>query len=80
MTRKSLLLLLTILLLGTLALAEPEAFFDNARINDMIDENYALVQQNGWAELVIPQALHHFGKDCISPNALEVGQKLIDHG
>ena len=49
MTRKSLLLLLTILLLGTLALAEPEAFFDNVRINDMIDENYALVQQNGWA-------------------------------
>ena len=80
MTRKSLLLMLTILLLGTLALAEPEAFFDNARINDMIDENYALVQQNGWAELVIPQALHHFGKECISPNALEVGQKLIDHG
>ena len=33
-----------------------------ANINDMIDKNYALVQQNGWAELVIPQALHHFGK------------------
>ena len=35
---KNLLLLLTILLLGTLALAEPEAFFDNDRINEMIDE------------------------------------------
>jgi len=46
----------------------------------MIDDNYALVQQNGWAELVIPEALHHFGRDRISPNALEVGQKLIDRG
>lgn len=52
MMRKSLLLLLAVILLGTLALAEPEAFFDNAQINAMIDENYALVQQNGWAELI----------------------------
>jgi hypothetical protein len=80
MMRKSLLLLLAVILLGTLALAEPEAFFDNAQINAMIDENYALVQQNGWAELIIPEELHHFGRDRISPNALEVGQKLIDRG
>ena len=80
MMRKSLLLLAAIILLGALAFAEPESFFDNAQINSMIDDNYALVQQNGWAELVIPEELHHFGRDRISPNALEAGQKLIDHG
>ena len=80
MMRKSLLLLAAIILLGALAFAEPESFFDNAQINSMIDDNYALVQQNGWAELVIPEELHHFERDRISPNALEAGQKLIDHG
>ncbi len=56
MMRKSI-LLLAIILFGTIALAEPEAFFDNAQINDMIGENYAQVLGQGDGSLV-PQSNH----------------------
>ena len=78
--KKWVILLLAAMLLGAVCLAEEVPFFENPGINAMIDANYAEVQQNGWAELVIPESLHHFGRDMISPNALDVGRKLIDHG
>ena len=80
MLRKGLFLLLVLVLAGVVGFAEGASFFDDPEINALIDANYAEVQEKGWAELVIPESLHHFGRDMISPNALEVGQKLIDRG
>ena len=80
MLRKGLFLLLALVLAGVVGFAEGASFFDDPEINALIDANYAEVQEKGWAELVIPESLHHFGRDRISPNALTVGQKLIDRG
>lgn len=79
------LLVMIVLSLGTFGvLAEETAthtsFFDNDAINRMIDENYKLVQENGYAELRIPRSLHGITEEALTPNSLEVGRKLIEHG
>ena len=68
----------------TMALPENEntrsdAFFTD-EINALIDENYELVKEQGWAELRIPQSVHGITEDYISPNALDAAKKLIDAG
>ena len=55
-------------------------FFNNKEINRLIDENYELVVQNGWAELRIPESVHGIKRDRFSPNALDVADKLIANG
>jgi len=49
----------TLLALTLAASTAAAGFFDNAEVNRLIDENYARVQEDGWAELRIPQFLHH---------------------
>ena len=49
-------------------------------VNRLIDENYALVQKNGWAKLVIPQSLHGIGTENFSPNCIEAARTLIAAG
>ena len=66
-------------LVGAVAEA-PSGWLTNPEISAMIDENYALVQQDGWAELRIPQSLHGITEDRFSPNALDAAHKLIDAG
>ena len=56
-----------------------DAFFTD-EINALIDENYELVKEQGWAELRIPQSVHGITEDYISPNALDAAKKLIDAG
>ena len=46
----------------------------------MIDENYKLVQENGWAELRIPESVHGLSRDIFSPNAVDAAEKLINAG
>jgi poly(A) polymerase len=54
--------------------------FFTAEINKLVDENYLLVQQNGWAELRIPFSLHGIGRELFTPNSLDAAQKLMDAG
>ena len=55
-------------------------FFNNKELNRLIDENYELVVQNGWAELRIPASVHGITRDSFSPNALDAADKLIANG
>ena len=57
-----------------------DGFFDNDEINKLIDANYKEVEQNGWAELRIPEEVHGIGQDSFSDNALDAAHKLIDSG
>lgn len=57
-----------------------KGFFANSEINRLVDENYKLVVENGWAELRIPQSVHGITKDAFSPNALDAAEKLIAAG
>jgi poly(A) polymerase len=54
--------------------------FFTDEINRMIDENYKLVQENGWAELRIPESVHGLSRDIFSPNAVDAAEKLINAG
>ena len=54
--------------------------FFTPEINRMIDENYKLVQENGWAELRIPESVHGLSRDIFSPNAVDAAEKLINAG
>ena len=54
--------------------------FFTEEINRMIDENYKLVQENGWAELRIPESVHGLSRDIFSPNAVDAAEKLINAG
>ena len=54
--------------------------FFTPEINRMIDENYKLVQENGWAELRIPESVHGISRDVFSPNAADAAEKLINAG
>ena len=79
-----LVLLFTVLLGGsTVCSAEAAGTsfpFFTAEINRLIDENYKLVQENGWAELRIPESVHGISRDIFSPNALDAAEKLINAG
>ena len=55
-------------------------FFDNPQINKLIDENYKLVQKNGYAELRIPERLHKISRKNISANAIDAAEKLTKAG
>ena len=55
-------------------------FFSDAELNRLIDENYAQVQDAGYAELRIPLSLHGVSDGKISANARAVGQTLVDAG
>ena len=59
---------------------ESGAFFDNPALNALLEENSSAIEQKGWAELRIPQSIHGISDDALSPNALEVGHKLIEAG
>ena len=59
---------------------QSESFFDNPEINKLIDENYKLVKENGYAELRIPERLHKFPREKISHNAIDAAQRLINAG
>ena len=56
------------------------AFFDNPEINILINDNYELVKQNGYAELRIPERLHNIKRENISPNVLDAAKRLHDAG
>ncbi len=78
MNKKSMLQKFIIALLFAIFTASTAAagLFDNAEANRLIDENYALVQSDGWTELRIPQSLHHIS----SQNAIDAAKKLIAAG
>ena len=71
------LLMLALAVLAGAAGANP---FDNPELNRLIDENYALVQRDGWAELRIPQSIHHISSADFGPNAVDAAKKLIAAG
>jgi len=50
--------ILTLLLVALMTKTASAGLFDNVEVSRLIDENYALVQKDGWAELRIPQSLH----------------------
>ena len=54
--------------------------FSDEEINRLIDENYKEVQKNGYAELRIPQKLHHITYDDLSPSCVDASRKLMDAG
>ena len=56
-----------------------DLFFSD-EINRMIDENFAEVTEEGFAELRIPMELHHISTDSFSPNCVDASQKLMDAG
>ena len=56
------------------------SLFDNAEVNRLIDENYERVQKDGWAELRIPQSIHHISRADFEPNALDAADKLCAAG
>jgi poly(A) polymerase len=56
------------------------SFYDSEEINRMIDENYAAVLENGYAELRIPLSLHGITEDMLTENSLQVGRTLVENG
>ena len=82
MNKKSMLQKFIIALLFAIFTAGTAAagLFDNAEANRLIDENYALVQADGWAELRIPQSLHHISSADFGSNAIDAAKKLINAG
>ena len=46
----------------------------------LIDENHLQVLENGWDELVIPESMHHIALSTFSPNAVDLGQRLLERG
>ena len=57
-----------------------EKKFFTLEINRLIDENYTLVQKNGWAKLVIPRILHGIGEERFSPSCIAAAKTLIAAG
>ena len=80
------LLLAAILSLGGVfgVLAEEQtpaaSLFDNPELAQMIDAAAKEALEVGWSELRIPLSVHGIGQEFISPNAIAVGQQLIDRG
>ncbi len=56
------------------------SMLEDPEINKLIDENIVEVRENGYAELLIPESLHHVSKDWLSPRAAEVADVLIENG
>ncbi len=54
--------------------------FDNEEINKMVDENYKVIQENGYGELRIPISLHNITDEVLTENSREVGRKLLEAG
>lgn len=55
--------------------------FDNPEINRLIDENYRLVKEKGYAELLIPERLHRMPREKISAAAaVDTADLLIRSG
>lgn len=61
-------------------LPDSQCLFDIEGIDELLDENYAQVQENGYAELRIPLSTHGYTEDIISDRGREVGTKLLDNG
>ena len=82
MNRKSVLgkFILVLLVITFAARTAAAGLFDNAEANRLIDDNYARVQEDGWAELRIPQSLHPVSSADFGPNAIDAAQKLIAAG
>ena len=60
--------------------ANPSFSFFTPEVNRMIDENYKLVQEKGWAELRIPESVHGISRDSFPPNTVDAAEKLINAG
>ena len=71
---------LLMLVLAVLAGAAGAKQFSDPEFNRLINENYALVQKDGWAELRIPQSIHHISSADFGPNAVDAAKKLIATG
>ena len=56
------------------------SLFSDPDAQKMIDDAAEEARENGWSELIIPESIHHIGREFISENALAVGQALIDRG
>ena len=57
-----------------------QCLFDIEGIDKILDDNYAQVKENGYAELRIPLSTHGYTEDIISDRGREVGKKLLDNG
>ena len=66
------------------ALAEEQTpatgVFENPELAQKIDEAAEEAAEVGWSELRIPLSVHGISQAFISPNAIAVGQQLIDRG
>lgn len=73
-------LMLCLSMLGAAVAEGDPALFTDPEIGGKIDEAAAEAREQGWSELRIPQSVHGIGREAISANALEAGQKLLDAG
>ena len=73
----SALLILALAVLTGTSVANP---FDDPDFNRLVDENYVLVQKDGWAELRIPQSIHNISSSDFGLNAVDAARKLISAG
>ena len=60
--------------------AKNEGLLSNPELQTQIDAAAAEAREVGWSELRIPLSVHNIGREFISDNALDVGQKLLDRG
>ena len=62
------------------SMAAGSDIYQNTEINRILDENYQQVQENGYAKLSLPPALHGLKDSDFSPNSLKAARTLIAAG
>lgn len=72
-------LLLLLMCLYSVAAAKAN-LFAVPEVNRIIDENYAEVQKNGYAKLILPRSLHDIGEEKFSKNSIAAVKTLIAAG
>ena len=59
---------------------EGASLFDSPEVNRLLDQNYAQVKEQGWAELRIPKSLHGIGEERFSASSIAAAKTLIAAG
>ena len=54
--------------------------FDDPGLNRMIDENYEIVRQRGYAQLTIPASLHGIRREEVSEQGRYIADRLLESG
>ena len=54
--------------------------FDDPGLNRMIDENYEIVRQHGYAQLTIPASLHGIRREEVSEQGRYIADRLLESG